>query len=469
VLGEARAGLGLQRRKLDRWGKLELRYEADDTPPFDKVPWAPIADRDLSALRVRVTKIATFNSAWEPEKTWKAFAESFASQIITKGSGDLGLVQKRAREVAAGAQGERAKIEAIVDYVARMIEVDEKAERRSFTKLLRGGRGQSWRITALAREMLRAVGIKAHYVLIQIANQDRFDDEFISEAQLGESALAVWIDGKRHIVLPYVRYLQPGLLPPAYQERRALLFDAKQGARLITTPEHDSSKAQIDQELELELHPKTKRVCISERTRYQGLWARPILALLDGLGADALRRTLSAHRQYRDGAIDSFSGRVQRSGLSSVTVKASYCTDNLMTVRPGVLVISTAGLLGPVSRWRSRADKHRRRQVVLDTNTRTTARLRLRLPAGWTYRGCLPASRHTTRFITVEHRAKLRSGSLELSSTITKTRHSMPAGDAAKVLAMARRANTNPMPTVVLERAGSSSQPTSMPSTTCGK
>lgn len=174
-------------------------WQIENLPPIKEEPWMPDTAGlapylAVSYYPVRGEAARKNISSWEDVSLW-------ADLLMRREPRAKGIIEAKAREIAANLNSELEKVKALARWVQRSIRyvsIQLNAiggyRPNPADVVLRKGSGDCKDKAALLQAMLRAVGIESHLVLVYSGDPSRVRAEFPSPLQFNHAIIAIAVN-----------------------------------------------------------------------------------------------------------------------------------------------------------------------------------------------------------------------------------------------------------------------------------
>lgn len=437
-------------------GRRMVSVERTDVPPLPDEPFSPHGREDGTYLALTINFFQVNHLSYYGPTSWKKLAGRFRKYVVDNDAVFSGRVQELTNKLVAGIQQPQKRMEAIVRHVQRNIKQDEEYEKKDFAEVLKTGRGSARQITGLTHLMLKKAGIQSRYVLIHSARRGHHDSRYLSWATFDLPAVSAQVDGKEQLVLPFVKGLLPGLLPPFAQGRRAMRIGDKGFEAFFTTPFAGSGHSRVDELYRVRVDPKGVLHIEEERT-YRGHAAFSRRRKLEDLKDDELQKELRDDLTYTDGQVKVRSAKVVdlKDAEKPLKIRYSYTVDNLVTLAGDEAVLQTAGLFAPTSRARKVLQSKRRvRPIRVYGDVTYHREVVLALPAAWAPEAPLKSTAVKNRYGELTTRYASSPGQVKAEQTLRLRRSQGPASEIGKLEELLGKGAGLQVPSIVFRVAG---------------
>jgi hypothetical protein len=235
----------------------EVRVWADNLPSVPDEPFGP-PFADLASMMMMVP--AAYSNGIEEVKlleSWPSVCK-IVDEIYDKARRRDGGAVKKARELAASAQGQRQQAEAVYRFVRDQVETVYESgvflpEGSSVGKTLDQHRGNFAEKALLLQAMLGSLKMSPRLVWAANRWEGAIDPQVANPGVFDRLFVAVDLDGQRFYLDPTDRALAFGRILSGYEGTPALLFDPKK-PEVATLPEspfdRNDRRAVIDLDLD---------------------------------------------------------------------------------------------------------------------------------------------------------------------------------------------------------------------------
>lgn len=375
-------GIQLESSKTVQAG-LRVKAWADRLPPLPDEPFqAPF--EELAA------QIVMLPTRWTDDFETTVLMESWATtsglllEYYDAALRKEGDADKKAKELTAGAKGQREQAEALYRFVRDRIETDDfenviLTDGNNPGETLKKGRGDSVDKSLLLIALLKELKIKARPVWAAERQRGLIDPGLANPAWFHETLVAAEIDGARVYLDPTDRALGFGQLPAFYEGTIALLPDRKKPEPIVL-PESPWEQSRRKATVKLEVDD-------------QGVAKGTGTFLLSGHHATAKIHWQESAEKTVDAWKEWLQDRQKDFAISDVTVAESpeaRTVEVKWTMRQreeealgDELTLAASRPLGPVAQPFTLASAKRRSPILFDFPDRDEVELELRWPAGW--------------------------------------------------------------------------------------
>lgn len=451
----------VQIQTFHRKRKKVLLYRAEDLGSFTNEPFSPHPRDDGLWFHVKLNAIHLGPVHYWSHISWESFAKKFAQFVVDNDALLSGQVGETARRLAVSGNemSKFSRFKGIVSFIQRSIRVDKGVtkEKKDFVDVLRTRRGSALAITGLTRLMLSKAGFESEYVLINPAQHGIFDKYFVTTNTFILPAVMTRVGGRRHMVIPYIKQLPIGLIPPMLQGRPAMAIGVDGFKSFFTTPVLDARKNRAKEIFHVQLNPDGQ-IQVREQKRFYGL--RGFLVRKHLGKSKPSERTKKSQEMitFTEGDFRFSSTRIRNFSEPDkpLIIDYEYTIDNLLTVTESEVLLQTAGLFAPS--WRAKAlspDRDRGRPVQIHSNAMYEREVNIKYPHRWSLETRITSGSQTNVFgVMITRYDTSIPGLIRAKQQLTLKRTRQPPGQIRELANLMGRIGKGTVPSLVFRVGG---------------
>lgn len=368
-------------------GRTVITAERTGVAPFADEPFSPFFKEVGPYLEFAVTSIHDGDvlPVYEAPATWEALGRNFVRYVFSRRGGTTGPVARQAREIADPAAPDSVRLAAIVSWVQNEIQVVDEGGADDLRGALDRRRANPYLITGLAHAMLEEAGLEASYVLIHPARDGYFDPAFVDARQFEDPAVAVRVDGRDHVVFPYLRGLPVTYVPEFAQGATAMRLTPEGFAGFVQLPAGDGTSGIEDEEVDVTVDGDGV-LRVVEQTTFRGASAYALRLALKDLDTGEREELARESVGYDESTIRDFSYTIEGESDPAAPLRLvlRYTIDDLVTITPEEVLVQTGGLLAPSSLRSVASERDARRNPIRIYHPEVRNRtLRVSFPEAW--------------------------------------------------------------------------------------
>lgn len=362
-----------------------LSYTDKDIPEYVQEPFSPYFKETGKYLTFKVARIDMGSVKYNSAESWKEFASKFEDYAIDRDGFLFSDIVPLTADIVKGCKTDMGKLDSIVSYVQKNIEIDNSKGDISFRTLLREKKGNTLIVTGMTMSMLRKAGLKADYLLIHSADAGYFDENYVSSGQFSFPAVQVAVHDTNYVVFPYIKKLPVNVVPDFILDEKAMLIEGNSTFEFTKISSPGFSKNSVDDNINITINDDGKLTVEQVRT-FKGFSAFNFRQELEEMKDKNRDDFIKSLLPYSGGEINivNFEIKNRAEYARPLELHFKYTVDNLVTVTPEDILLQTSGMLSPVSLRNAKIDVEKRKNPVkIPFDENNTKNITINFPREW--------------------------------------------------------------------------------------
>jgi hypothetical protein len=417
--------------------KKVLTYTAKNIPAVKWESFSPFFKEMSDYLQLMVTKLDMTSYYYNAPDNWVEFGKKYESYAMHKHAFLSNRVSKTTKEIIKDCTTPKEKLEQIIFYLQNNVEIQDDHKERNFSKILKEGKGDPFRITGLALAMLKDATVEAEFLLVHNAKNGYFDPEYYSSDQFSLPAVGVIIDGDKYFAFPYLKYLDINYTPEFLQGSQALVieetmlknkYEIPNTAEFWILPSESKIPNYVTENYDLQIDDEGL-IVIQEEKILNCSAAYYVRKAIDKLNEDEKEKFIDEILTYNDGEISDLSFEILslEEYKEPLRIILNYRIDNLVTVTPDEVIFQTGGLLSPVSMKKHKIAKEERKNPIRIYYDQTyNKNINIHYPATWELETALPEINYENDLGSVQGEYTVSANNIQINQSCLLKKSSKP-------------------------------------------
>jgi hypothetical protein len=431
-----------------------LTYSNTNIPEYPVEPFSPYYKETARYLQFNIADGEMLNVSFRSMKDWNEIASHYEDYMTDKGSFFYSRIAHLTEELTKNCKSNLEKLDSIVTYVQKNIDVDFSKTSESYGQMLKDKKGDAFTMTGIVYSMLKKAGISSDYILIHSAEQGYFDRNYISYNQFMYPAVKLTLDEKSYIVFPYIKNLPIDIIPDFFQDETALVISEEFKSLITHLISDKSSYNSLDDNYDITIDENGK-LTVDELKTIKGYPAYELRRDLPELNEENKDKIIKALLTYQGSEInvENFEILNREEYKEPLKLKFRYTIDNLVSVTPDDILFQTGGLLAPASLKIIQLSTEKRKNPIKIYNYENNSKtISIKFPKTWKVQSEFKDVNIENCFGMLSSRTEVQDGLLKITK-INNLKKSFQPKDKIKELCEIIGSNSNStVPTIIFQR-----------------
>lgn len=384
-----------------------------DVPALKSETYSPFYKEWGEYFEYTLQDVKMIGAIYSGYDSWTDFTKIFEKYALGKTAVFSSRVENTTEDITRDCKTYEEKLTAIIDYIHENVEIQEDKKERNYAKILKDGKGDPFRITGLAFEMIKNIGLDPKLIMIHTAREGHFDNDFIAVSQFSTPALYVKIGSKDYYAFPYIKYIGVNQIPVYAGGQKAIVVpqttweswdSTEKGAEFITLPYGNEEDNLSTENYELEIDDEGV-IHVTEEKILTGSSAFVTREFLDDIEENEKDKLIDELLTYTDGDIELISYEISNKEdyKLPLVITLKYEIDNLIMITPEEVIFQTGGLFSAASMRKNKIKTDERTNPIkIYYNSKTVKNINITYPEEWVINSTFENKNYDNKFGSIK-------------------------------------------------------------------